>query len=360
MQAKFSEFRLHYPISDEVGSAVVARRKNGVSLSSAAMLLIFSLFSSIRGLPQAQPPASAGDTGISNYQSYDGGKDSVNLGTGNVTVTVPLLTLPGRNHLDYSVGLIFNSHNWGWQQPQNWYNSDIGMAVTRTGAVYLGSTGTYQLISGAEGQAGSVSCETPFVMVDDTGGQHTLPTRTGCTILTFIPLPGGGSDPVFENDYSENAGGADPVNGIFMDVSGSVSNSDPYGCSVDYSNGNRTWLTQCPNGADYVSAGSSVLEDANGNYITSGAGGPGGAGTGIAGGADNFPSGIDTDTLARSITFNSSNHTIKYYDSSGAARTITLNVTPLTLSCPLAAYNYPSGAPSDAASPTGTPNVIKR
>lgn len=62
--------------------------------------------------------------GIQQYSTYEGVRENINLGTGNVMVSVPLLTLPGRNGLNYSVGLIANSQSWA---PTTWINKDLNL-----------------------------------------------------------------------------------------------------------------------------------------------------------------------------------------------------------------------------------------
>lgn len=77
------------------------------SLSFAA--LIFFTFPA-----RAQNPDANNDTGMHSYETYDGARDNINLGSGNVFASVPLLTLRGRNGHNYSVGLISNSQSWSW------------------------------------------------------------------------------------------------------------------------------------------------------------------------------------------------------------------------------------------------------
>ena len=67
------------------------------------------------------------------------------------------------------MGLVFNSHNWAWNNP-GWYNPNLGVNLTRTGEVNLYSGG-YQLYSGTQGQVGAISCAFPFILVDENGGQ---------------------------------------------------------------------------------------------------------------------------------------------------------------------------------------------
>lgn len=47
------------------------------------------------------------DTGIKPYETYDRGQESVNIGSGNLNIQIPLLHLPGRNGHDFDVTLTY-------------------------------------------------------------------------------------------------------------------------------------------------------------------------------------------------------------------------------------------------------------
>ena len=57
-------------------------------------LCVVAIGLSLPALVWAQVAGQTGDTGIHHYDSYQGSHESVSLGTGNVLVSVPLLTLP--------------------------------------------------------------------------------------------------------------------------------------------------------------------------------------------------------------------------------------------------------------------------
>ena len=55
---------------------------------------------------------SNSSTGPAPYSSFGGVHENINLATGDLTLQVPLLTLPGRNGLDLSIGLTYDSKFW--------------------------------------------------------------------------------------------------------------------------------------------------------------------------------------------------------------------------------------------------------
>ncbi len=67
-------------------------------------------------LAQSSPPtvSPANDTGVNPYETYEGNRENINLSSGNVNVTIPLVSFPGRNGLDYPVALHYDSKSV-WQ-----------------------------------------------------------------------------------------------------------------------------------------------------------------------------------------------------------------------------------------------------
>ena len=61
------------------------------SYVAACLIILFAIGG------QAQNTDPNNDTGLHSYETYDGARENANLGTGNLFVSVPLLTLPGRN-----------------------------------------------------------------------------------------------------------------------------------------------------------------------------------------------------------------------------------------------------------------------
>ena len=51
-------------------------------------------------------------TGIVSYNTYAGDNENVNLATSDLNVALPLVSLPGRNHHDATLSLLYDSHQW--------------------------------------------------------------------------------------------------------------------------------------------------------------------------------------------------------------------------------------------------------
>jgi RHS repeat-associated protein len=264
---------------------------------------------------QAQNSDPSNDTGIHPYGTYDGARENINLGTGNVFVSVPLLSLPGRNGHNYSVRLVSNSQTW----TSNGQNFSIGMVLTRTGDVSFGPRGIVYPIPG-------VQCVTGYVLQDENFGIHSFGgAQSDCVVPPGYPNYGQRVP-----QYDILRGSDDRGEGIYADINA---------CYLRWKNGD--WMPmdpgRCPllgltGGGNYTP----ILTDSNGNQITSGAT-DGWTGNPQGGGGDLFPTGTDTDALGRSITY--SNNTIQYKDSNGAQRTITLGVQALALSsCSLGTF----------------------
>src|SRR5512146_844715 len=60
----------------------------------------------------AQEIKPSNDTGLRPLTPYFTGDGNVNLTNGNLNVVIPLITLPGRNGLDYTFGLVYDSKIW--------------------------------------------------------------------------------------------------------------------------------------------------------------------------------------------------------------------------------------------------------
>src|SRR6266436_6486158 len=102
------------------------------NMPRTTVLVIVVIAFLIGGLSAQEPQYGYGT--LSGY-TYLGNQEQINLGTGNLRVHIPLLTLPGRNGFDYSPGIDYNSQIWsgvgvitpppvsvthfGWQTPLN-------------------------------------------------------------------------------------------------------------------------------------------------------------------------------------------------------------------------------------------------
>ncbi len=75
----------------------------GIALSAAPL-------SWAQVTPTQVSPSNA--TGIESFSTYGGVRENINLATGNLNLQIPLVRLPGRNGLDLSVGLEYDSKIW--------------------------------------------------------------------------------------------------------------------------------------------------------------------------------------------------------------------------------------------------------
>jgi RHS repeat-associated protein len=70
---------------------------------------------SAQALAQSAPPTQitpSNDTGDKPFVSYASDTGSVNLANGNLSLNIPLVTLPGRNGLNFTLALQYNSKVW--------------------------------------------------------------------------------------------------------------------------------------------------------------------------------------------------------------------------------------------------------
>jgi len=223
------------------------------------------------------------DTGMRASATYEGVHDNVSLSSGNLSLCIPLFSLPGRHHLNLTIPLC--------------YNSQFTEMVQQAGAepVPLDAVSWF-----------------PWVW-----GKTTLPMGPGWT-LTGRPghyVNAGGGNVVFMPDGSKHTfpeQGGDGYDGQGTGIS-LISNGD-----ILLKDG--TYIT--PGNAPTYS---SLVYDTNGNYI------------------DFEPSYI-TDTVGRRVTVTASDATstipayiaFKYPDSNGVTRTVTVQMATVSLSCNMA------------------------
>jgi hypothetical protein len=325
------------------GVNALAKRYTVAWAPSIALCGLFLTTFSATCSVQAQSTIPASDTGVHDYQTYDGEHENVSLGSGNVFVSIPLLTLPGRKGMNYSVGLNFNSQSWSFNG--GWTNLNIGMVATHTSEVSFHPGGSFLLSTNPD-----IRCIGYYTSTDENGGIHSFSNvQTGCySCSQYVGCQA-------ETGYDTLGGSDDRGEGITIDLNPVGTQNDPTACRLTEKDGTWFPLSSCSSTSSVGGAASITspitMEDANGNRITSAAGG-GGTGS-FAGGGNGFPSGTDYDTVHRSITYTNSPFTIQYKDPNApnGTFTVTLNVQSLQLSCPLTASN-------GASVPTVTVNVI--
>src|SRR5271169_6426647 len=133
-------------------------------------------------------------TGPAPYSSFGGVHENINLATGDLTLQVPLLTLPGRNGLDLSVGLTYDSKLWTTNYMVNPNNPDGWLywwtPEDRQPTVDGGLTGwrlsipvlqalDYDL--GPSGPWSNQNCMRFFIITMPDGRKAQFTNKAGCT-----------------------------------------------------------------------------------------------------------------------------------------------------------------------------------
>lgn len=258
-----------------------------VALSFAFFLAVSFAHQS---LAQDFPPPQGG---MYPNQSYYGDNESVNLATGNLTISLPLIKLPGRNGLNLDLTYTYNSQLWYiasqnvwinahwethyyWSYKLPWSHSDLPQ-VNRNVHTLMYDSG------GGGTHVGSVYCDTNF-RIDFSDG--AVESFTGVQAYCYR-ITNTGTAPA--PDYEAPTGNSQ--NGSHIDATG----ANP--------------VAYLPNGEKVITSG---IQDSNGNQITG------------------FPR---MDTVGRSIGFSGSANTAtySYRDSNGVQRSISVNSTPIDL-----------------------------
>lgn len=221
----------------------------------SCVVSLVSIFMSLLIGSQAQTFDPNNDTGVHQYETYDGARENVNVGAGNVFISVPLVTLPGRNGHNYSLSLISNSQAWSWAP--GWQNLDAGMLVSR-GYISVHPSGVTQPSQG-------IQCVSDYMMSDDNGSVSTFTgMQSDC-----IWIGGGPNQGMREPQYDVLAGNDDRNEGIHLDISA---------CTLSLKDGTWVPLLSGSGGCPLIGVigqGSypPVITDSNGNQITLAAGG---------------------------------------------------------------------------------------
>ncbi|HYM76312.1 MAG TPA: hypothetical protein VE377_10075 [Candidatus Dormibacteraeota bacterium] len=81
------------------------------------------------------------ELGVHPEETYDGVRENVNLATGGLNVMIPLLKLPGRNGLDYSMKFTINTPYFtGACGSWSGCNGSGGASLTRSNQIGFGPT----------------------------------------------------------------------------------------------------------------------------------------------------------------------------------------------------------------------------
>jgi RHS repeat-associated protein len=287
------------------------------TLTRTIVLCLAILFSaaSVSGQSAQQPEDGKSSTGIMPNVAYGGVRENINLSNGNVTLFVPLVSLPGRKGHDLVLGLYYNTKIWTghsmtvgggqtvfwWQQGLNvgnGWNLNLPIIVSTPG-IYAGDVtpGGYQYI-----------CVANYLVDLGDQGFHAFGNRTGCVSNTTPNTPA----------PSKNVNVTDADDGSFFRLDTTNTND----IVVYKKDGSRIHLGS-PSGVR--------MEDANGNLIT----------TSTSGNTTTL-----VDSVNRAITLQNDPTTgnplqIIYQDSTGVSRTIGIAYSDVTLS---PSFTYPTGA----------------
>lgn len=256
-------------------------RRDGLVLT--AILAFASCAHAQGGVAPAQVTPT-NDTGLKSYQTYSGAHENINLANGNLSLEIPLVSLPGRNGLNLNLAVQYNSKIWSPHATYSgsgdvtyrWQHETDGPPVGDLGWTF----NTPAINSGS--------------IIDDANG---YPIGQTPFILT---LPGGGKTSI---EYASAA--MDSQDGSFVTLSRGGGAATAY-----LKDGTQVHFPGEDSYADTIS-------DTNNNYIT-------------------FGSAI-TDTLGRQVTFAtvgtypSQTQTISYKDSNGAQQNVVLTLTGIAL-----------------------------
>ena len=273
-------------------------------------------------------------TGPTPYGSFGGVHENINLGTGDLTLQVPLLTLPGRNGFDLSVGLTYDSKVWVLNymvDPNNpdlwdywWDAEDRQPAIEGWSGGWRLNLPTLQAINydlGAGDGFSNRNCFEFFIATLPDGRQAQFLNKAACSHTSSISHQTT-ADPASNLPVSESQEGS------FL----RLDTTNPADIVLYEKNGTRYhfstgWVLDGPGVSSPQYYPASSMIDANGNTVT------------ITSTVDSFPAPIFInsikDSLGRTVTFTYSSAetltSISYKDSNGTSRTISFGYSQLPL-----------------------------
>jgi YD repeat-containing protein len=345
---------------------------------------------------QTYPVNPALDTGIKPFESYDGAQEAVNLASGNLSVTLPLVSLPGRNGHDLNLSISYNSQHWTPMQVDQLEGSavqaQLSWSFEQTGVTL--SDGAWQwnypvlyasmaimpgystCLEGAESYC-TAYCYSNFTLVTGTGAKYSFgysrnpnnnnsavsgpymlvdcwAAENGGTINNYIAA----QSSLLQLCYEIPPNGQQfPVSEAILSLGSIISENDFIGSfrapNIDQPIGMDSGDAQGGGFGGHVSLdmnrGVATLADGTQIWfpLSNFQGNPGGVNVMTAASYEVDPNGNvitwgnTTDTLGRSIAVSDSQ--ISYRDSNGTPRTITLNYDTNT-NPPVATFSQPTTA----------------
>jgi RHS repeat-associated protein len=265
--------------------------------------------------------AQSDGLGLQPYGTYSG---DVNLGIGNLNLTIPLFSLSGRDGHDLNVSMSYNSKAWVYTPH---YSHSTGQLLYNTwelspGAFWrlpLATTMHSELVTTGSINPGTfeLKCWEHYVVTLPDGSSHSFPdVKTRCS-KSWCVYPQGNSCGVETGPAPEYEVHTGPSLDHAM-LMLHVENFGTSGPTLSFPDGHK--ITAC-NGNGWSP------EDSNGNCIT------------INGTPDpntgDFTTGTITDTVGRNFvvsqTGQPNTEAIQYTDSNGTQQNIYINYSPTTL-----------------------------
>jgi YD repeat-containing protein len=324
----------------ETGSVLEIVRMRDL-LNVLATAALFSVASSLLAQAPTTPAMNrvgVTDTGVHPYGAYDGTNEHINLENNNVNISVPLLSLPGRNGDDLKLSLIYDSNMWGEQA--EWENLQPGPHWITQWAIenkfpYIADgwnlswptiIGTGGVIHYKNGQSGDnyLSCTGSTTVMLSDGSRHIFNNNEGCFNLVSPLMPANVEIPVMD---SEDTDGMQINHQDYPDSN--APNGHDY--VVTLRNGTKIFFNGIPTyAAEYSWVISNVtglpaykIVDANGNVIS------------LQAQISNnvITSMTITDTVGRTVTV-VPNSGISYTDVNGTPQTISFQIEAESIFAP--------------------------
>lgn len=229
------------------------------------------------------------DTGLKPLTPYSTGGGNVNLTNGNLNLEIPLVGLPGRAGMNYTLSLTYDSKIW---TPRATYASPVDITYTWSDSSLNGGSGDWRL---------NIPSITPGTWLTDANGNHSGNSDYIVTLMSGAKHALGRTGYFNLANWSRDA---EDGSGLNIDLSNSSDTVVRDKAGIAYHFGNGT--------GDVTNI---KVQDTNGNFIL-------------------FSNSGVTDTLGRTIGISYTGYrpqSITYHDSDGIQRTISFTYTNLTI-----------------------------
>ena len=277
---------------------------NPLRLLLLALLLALSYSAASLSAQTAPTQIDANNaTGVQAYNLYSGTRENINLATGNLNLTIPLVSVPGRAGNTLDVAIEYDSKIWQFT-PYIDGNGDLaerwGVENRSAGVGQLGWRLNVPILSShSQGHVGwapngaIVSCQ-EYIFESSDGSKHSFPNRTSCWYY----------DAALKKNIEDT--GHEILTGNSEDAAFLTL----VGTGTIYTKDGRKIAANLFNGA--------TITDTNGNIQSM---------------LPQVPQPFSyTDTLGRNVNSLNGNQSITYVDSNGATQTITFGFTNITTS----------------------------